>query len=171
MLKEENSKLKAQNKVIVENNLQSISKLNKENIELQHEISSFLNCDVCDKAFENKAAFLIHIENHLKNKYSLHASEKVRCKTCDKLFRSKDDLAKHIRAKHQSQLSKELMLQRETNLLNKIHVQSFQIHKSLGTLKSAEYSKNGKCKCKGNCEIKHAKFRWTEGTYQNYSLR
>ena len=154
----------------MENNLASINKIKKENQSLQHRMTSLLKCEVCDKDFESKDLLVNHIEDHFKQKYEYELSKKFRCKSCDKFFRNKDDLEKHSNVKHKSKLTKELLLQKQTHLLNQIHLQSSQIQKCISKLIRFEVSDNGKCKCKGKCAINHSKHRWTKGTHNKYSL-
>ena len=104
LLTDENGKLKKQTKTIVENNLESMNKIKKENEALQHRMFVIMRCEVCDLGFESKALLMNYIEDHFKKKYG-HNSKKVRCTHCEKLFRNKDDLKKHLWAKHEPQFS------------------------------------------------------------------
>ena len=115
---EEISKLRNQNKTVIENNIENVKSLKEERKELEkqlktdkeeyceqikrakekimslkNKISSILKCENCGQVFNDELSLQNHFKMfHILNKQNRREDKRVKCSECSKPFYTKDDL-------------------------------------------------------------------------------
>ena len=132
---------------------QILNDLKEENKKLRLKMENLLNCDECDKIFDDKDLFISHIKLN-------HFGISFKCKICDEGFSVKDALTGHI-TKHHRKVIKDKLLERMNELDMQINIQKKEIFNAILQLKKKETKENGSCYSKGRfCAINHSRFRW-----------
>ena len=181
-LKNENIKLKTQNKNIVMNNVKALQELKSENKEykdaleslkkvnsdtlddmnvIKLKMASLLTCDYCHEKFDEKESLNSHIDSvHLSHKQNRQEEKRIKCKECGKPFFTRDDMQRHIIAKHKEKFAKETLFKKQNELLQKISEQRLEICGKILKLKQKEIQCVFQCSCRGLCRVNHYKNRW-----------